>query len=66
MEENEDLIEYNYIYVLDFSDCSICEITISDDERAMEPEDIIEIHGFNVNTSSWMFSQYKIENIIEV
>lgn len=66
MEENKKLIDCNYIYILDYSDCSICEITISDNERTMEPEDIIEKHGCNTSTSSWMFSDYKIENIIEL
>lgn len=66
MEENKDYIEYHYIYVLDYSDCSICEIAISDNERTMEPEDIIEEHGCNISTSSWMFSNNKIENIIEI
>ncbi len=66
MEENEVLIACNYIYILDYSDCSICEITIADDERTMELEDIIEKHGCNTSTSSWMCSNYKIESIIEL
>lgn len=52
-----------YIYVLDHSDCTICEIERSTDDEK-EIEDVLNEHGFNVNTCSWMISDHKIENII--
>lgn len=61
--ETDRLDDINYIYVLDYSTYSICEIKISDDERDMEIEDIIEKHGCNTNTSSWMCGEYPINTI---
>lgn len=52
-----------YIYVLDHSDCTICEIERSTDDEK-EIEDVLNEHGFNINTCSWMISDHKIENII--
>ena len=67
MEDNcDELFDINYIYVLDYSDATICEIHISDGERQMEIEDIIEKHGYNINTSSWMTTKDKIDSIIEI
>ena len=54
-----------WIYVLDYSDCSICEIVHDiDDERYLE--DILEEYGCNINTCSWMISDHKIESITEL
>ncbi|MGN1300745.1 MAG: hypothetical protein ACI4VC_05325 [Clostridia bacterium] len=52
-----------YIYVLDYSDGTICEIvTDVNDER--EVEDVLEEYGCNINTCSWMISDHKITEII--
>lgn len=52
-----------YIYVLDYSDCAIYEIVIDEcDEQ--EIVDIIEEHGCNVDTCSWMISDHEITEII--
>ena len=54
-----------WIYVLDYTDCTICEIVHDiDDER--ELEDVLEEYGCNVNTCSWMITDHKIESIIEL
>lgn len=51
-----------YIYVLDYSDCTICEIIIdTNDER--EVEDILKEYCCNVNTCSWMITDHKINEI---
>ena len=51
-----------YIYVLDYSDCTICEIVKNaDDER--EIEDVLKENGCNANTCSWMISNHKINKI---
>ena len=65
-DECDRLYDINYIYVLDYSDATICEIHINNNERTMEIEDIIEAHGCNVNTSSWMTTIDKIDNIMEI
>lgn len=54
-----------WIYVLDYSDCSICEIVHDiDDERYIE--DVLEEYGCNINTCSWMIADHKIESITEL
>lgn len=54
-----------YIYVLDYSDCTICEIVLDKDDDT-DIEDVLEKYGCNVNTCSWMISDNKIESIIEL
>ena len=52
-----------YIYILDYSDSTICEIVIdADDER--EVENVLKEHGCNINTCSWMITDHKINEII--
>ena len=51
-----------YIYVLDYSDCTICEI-IRDTNDEREVEDVLEEYGCNVNTCSWMITDHKINEI---
>lgn len=64
MEDN--LKNINYIYVLDYSDATICEIHLNNEEKQMEIEDIIEKHGCNINTSSWMTTTDKINGLIKI
>ena len=61
-----DMEEGDYIYILDYSDCSICEIRVTAEEANMEIEDVLEAHGCNVNTSSWMISSNEINNITPI
>ena len=52
-----------YIYILDYLDCTICEIERStDDERDIE--DVLEEYDYNIDSCFWMISDHKIENII--
>ena len=52
-----------YIYILNYSDSTICEIVRdADDER--EVENVLKEHGCNINTCSWMITDYKINEII--
>ena len=54
-----------WIYVLDYSDCSICEIVLDrDDER--DVEDVLKEYGCNINTCSWMITDRKIESITKL
>lgn len=51
-----------YIYILDYSDSTICEIVKDvDDER--EVENVLKEHGCNINTCSWMITDNKINEI---
>lgn len=61
--------DINYIYILDYSDATICEIKIedlSDDEKEMEIEDLIKFHGCNIDTSYWMTATDRITEILEI
>ena len=51
-----------YIYILDYSDCTICEI-IRDVDDKREIEDVLKEHGCNINTCSWMITDNKINEI---
>ena len=54
-----------YIYVLDYSDCTICEI-VRDKDDDTDIEDVLEKYGCKVSTCSWMISDHKIESITEL
>lgn len=64
--DSDKTYDFNYIYVLDYSDASIYEIHIDENEHNMEIEDIIEKHGCNINTCSWMLVESQIETIISI
>lgn len=52
-----------YIYILDYSDCTICEIVRDIDDK-QKVEDVLKEHGCNINTCSWMITDHKINEII--
>ena len=54
-----------YIYVLDYSDCTICEI-VRDKNDDTDIEDVLKKYGCNVNACSWMITDHKIESITEL
>ena len=54
-----------YIYVLDYSDCTICEI-VRDKDDDTDVEDVLEEYGCNINTCSCMITDHKIESITEL
>lgn len=58
--------DFNYIYILDYGDATICEIQIVDSMRDKTIEDIIEQAGCNINTCSWMCTVGKIESITKL
>ena len=51
-----------YIYVLDYSDSTICEI-VRDVDDEQEIEDILEEYGCNIDSCSWMITDHKINKI---
>lgn len=51
-----------YIYILDYSDSTICEIVRDVDDKR-EVEDVLKEHGCNINTCSWMITDHKINKI---
>lgn len=56
--------DFNYIYVLDYSDGTICEIELQPKDRDKLIDDIVESYGCNINTCSWMATRYRVTNII--
>ena len=52
-----------YIYILDYSDGTICEIVRDVDDKR-EIEDVLKEYGCNINTCSWMITDHKINEII--
>ena len=55
---------FKYMYVMDFSDSSITEVCLKDEDSKLEANDLLNKYSFNVNTCSWMFTTTKIDNII--
>lgn len=55
---------FKYMYVMDFSDSSITEVCLKDEDKKLETNDLLNKYSFNVNTCSWMFTTTKIDNII--
>lgn len=55
-----------YCYILDYSDGLIYSIELTEDDKTLESEDLLYKYGFNDSNCSWMFSDTKIDNIIEV
>lgn len=47
-----------YLYVLDYSDCSISEIEFIHTDDLVS---VLEEHGFNPDNCSWMSSENKLE-----
>lgn len=52
----------DYLYIMDYSDCSICEIDITNEEDD-DLERILKQYGLNFDTCAYMYSQTKINNI---
>lgn len=52
----------DYLYIMDYSDCSICEIDITNEEDD-DLERILKQYGLNIDTCAYMYSQIKIDNI---
>lgn len=51
-----------YIYVLDYSDCTICEIVRdANDER--EVEYVLKEYGCDIDTCCFMITNHKINEI---
>lgn len=52
-----------YIYILDYSDSTICEI-VRDIDNEQEIEDVFKEHGCNIDNCSYMITNHKINEII--
>ena len=64
-------MENNYLYVLDYSDCTLNCLYLDNAEKREDDfdntEDLIRYWGFNPDTCAWMFSsiELNINHIVE-
>lgn len=59
--------KYTYIYVLDYSDATVCKIILTQKEYKDNADDIESLllsKGINTNTASWMITENDIQNFI--
>ena len=55
--------DFNYLYVLDCSDSTICEIILTNEDKELEVDEILEKYGCNRNTCSFMYTMNRIFGI---
>lgn len=55
-----------YCYILDYSDATICEIELTDEDKDLESEDLLNKYGCKSDTCSFMFTAVRIENITKL
>lgn len=60
----EDIKEY--CYVMDFSDASLSEIEITEEDKDLESSDLLNKYGFNDDECFSMFTTKRITNINKI
>lgn len=60
----EDIKEY--CYVMDFSDASLSEIEITEENKDLESSDLLDKYGFNDDECFFMFTTKRITNINKI
>lgn len=55
-----------YLYVLDYSDSTICEIQLDEEDENLETEDILNRRNLDMDECSFMWTTNKIDTIIEL
>lgn len=60
----EDIKEY--LYVMDFSDASLSEIEITEENKDLESSDLLNKYGFNDDECFFMFTTKRITNINKI
>lgn len=60
----EDIKEY--CYVMDFSDASLSEIEITEEDKDLESSDLLNKYGFNDDECFFMFTIKRITNINKI
>lgn len=54
-----------YLYVMDFSDCTISEIKLTEEYDEVDLFDLLDKYGFDADTCEWMFTTEKITEIVK-
>lgn len=60
----EDIKEY--CYIMDFSDASLSEIEITEEDKDLESSDLLNKYGFNDDECFFMFTTKRITNINKI
>lgn len=55
-----------YLYVMNFSDASISEIEITEEDKDLESCDLLDKYGFNNDECFFMFTTKRITNINKI
>lgn len=56
----------NFVYILNYGVGLIFEIELTEADKQLEAEELLDKYGFRIDECSWMFTENKIDNIIEV
>lgn len=55
-----------YLYVINFSDTSISEIEITEEDKDLESYELLDKYGFNDDECFFMFTTKRITNINKI
>ena len=67
MDKNERKVCQEFLYVLDYSDKTICKIVLDDEDLENEDtEAILAKYGIRASDTAWMFSEFNIDIIREL
>lgn len=55
-----------YLYLLDYSDSTICEIELTEEDANKDAETVLEEHGCKADNCAWMFSREQINHILTI
>ena len=55
--------DFNYLYILDLSDCTICEIILTNEDKTLETEDVLKKYGCDIDYCQFMYTVNRILGI---
>lgn len=53
-----------YLYILDYSDCTVCEIKLDEKDDKLTTEEILYRRGLNPDECAFMYTTLKCDYII--
>lgn len=51
------------MYILDYSNCAIWEIELTEEDHKLEPEEILDKYDVKADDCYWLFSEQKLSII---
>ena len=54
-------MDFEYLYILDYNQCAIHCIRLTEETTDLETEDILKQYGFNIDECSCMYSSVELE-----